>query len=204
MDIARPFVRLPFAFDAKRLADEAAALPASAWMAHPNRMTGNSAVALISRDGGDNDDFDGRMQTTPHLEACPYIGQAIASFGEVFGRSRLMKLAAGAEVSTHVDFNYHWYTRERILVTPQALQLCDTDGEIALDYIGRYENLQQSFDRVCEQIGISTSDLSQKNPSKHAAYTAYYDDELRGLVSEFYKDDLAIFGYDFEPSGPTN
>jgi hypothetical protein len=114
LDIARPFVRLPFAFDAKRLADEAAALPASAWMAHPNRMTGNSAVALISRDGGDNDDFDGRMQTTPHLEACPYIGQAIASFGEVFGRSRLMKLAAGAEVSTHVDFNYHWYTRVRI------------------------------------------------------------------------------------------
>lgn len=94
--------------------------------------------------------------------------------------------------------------RERILVTPQALQLCDTDGEIALDYIGRYENLQQSFDRVCEQIGISTSDLPQKNPSKHAAYTAYYDDELRRLVSEFYKDDLAIFGYDFEPSGPTN
>ena len=83
-------------------------------MTHPSRMTGNSAVALISRDGGDNDDFDGSMSETPHLQACPYVRQVIASFGEVFGRSRLMKLAGGAEVSQHVDFNYHWYTRVRI------------------------------------------------------------------------------------------
>ena len=54
------------------------------------------------------------MQETGHLKACPYIRQAIASFGEVFGRSRLMKLGTGSEVSQHVDFNYHWYTRVRI------------------------------------------------------------------------------------------
>ena len=83
-------------------------------MQHPSRMTGNSAVALISRNGEDNDDFDGRMQETPHLQACPYTRQVMASFGEVFGRSRLMKLGAGAEVAQHVDFNYHWYTRVRI------------------------------------------------------------------------------------------
>ncbi len=83
-------------------------------MAHPSRMSGNSAVALISRGGGENDDFDGAMAETPHLQACPYVRQVIASFGEVFGRSRLMKLGAGAEVSQHVDFNYHWYTRVRI------------------------------------------------------------------------------------------
>ena len=114
MDLVRPFIRLPFRFDAERMAAEAEALPDSAWLVHPSRMTGNSAVALISRDGGDNDDFEGAMQETPHLRACPAIRQAMGSFGEVFGRSRLMKLAAGAEVSMHVDFNYHWYTRVRI------------------------------------------------------------------------------------------
>lgn len=114
LDIDRPFVRLPFVFDAARMADEAKQLPDAAWMQHPSRMSGNSAVALISRNGEDNDDFDGAMQETPHLQACPYIRQAIASFGEVFGRSRLMKLGAGAEVAQHVDFNYHWYTRVRI------------------------------------------------------------------------------------------
>lgn len=114
MDLSRPFIRLPLKFDAERMAAEATALPASAWLEHPSRMTGNSAVALISRDGGDNDDFEGLMQETDHLRACPAIRQAIGSFGEVFGRSRLMKLGAGSEVSMHVDFNYHWYTRVRI------------------------------------------------------------------------------------------
>ena len=114
LEISRPFIRLPLGFDAARLADEAAALPDAAWMVHPSRMTGNSAVALISRDGGDNDEFHGEMQETAHLQSCPYTRQVIASFGEVFGRSRFMKLATGAEVTRHVDFNYHWYTRVRI------------------------------------------------------------------------------------------
>lgn len=116
MELSRPFIRLPYAFDADALAAEVAALPASAWMPHPSGMAGNSAVALISRDGTDNDDFDGEMRETPHLRACPYTRQVMASFGEVLGRSRLMRLAPGSEVSLHVDFNYHWYTRVRIHV----------------------------------------------------------------------------------------
>ena len=128
MDIDRPFVRLPFSFDADRMAEEASQLPQTAWMQHPSRMSGNSAVALVSRNGEDNDDFDGEMVETPHLRACPYIRQAMASFGEVFGRSRLMKLGAGAEVSQHVDFNYHWYTRVRIhipiITNPQVTFFC--------------------------------------------------------------------------------
>lgn len=114
MDIGQPFIRLPYAFDDRRLAAEAASLPAAAWMAHPSGMQGNTAVALVSRDGADNDDFEGAMRPTPHLRSCPYVLQAMASFGEVLGRSRLMKLAPGCEVATHVDFNYHWYTRVRI------------------------------------------------------------------------------------------
>ncbi len=116
MELARPFIRLPFSFDAERLAEEASALPATAWMAHPSRMQGNSAVALISRDAGDNDEFDGAMKMTPHLEMCPYTQQVMGSFDEVLARSRLMRLAPGCEVSTHVDFNYHWYSRVRIHV----------------------------------------------------------------------------------------
>jgi hypothetical protein len=114
VEIARPFIRLPFSFDAGRLEQEVAALPAEAWMAHLLGLRGNSAVPLVSRDGGDNDDFHGSMRVTRHLEACPYMQQAMAALGEVLGRSRLMKLAPGCEVSEHIDFNYHWYTRVRI------------------------------------------------------------------------------------------
>lgn len=114
MEIARPFIRLPFAFDADALAHEVMALSDEAWMDHPLGLRGNFAAPLISRDGSDNDDFHGRMCMTARLAACPYLQQVMASFGEVLGRSRLMKLAPGCEVSEHIDFNYHWYTRVRI------------------------------------------------------------------------------------------
>ncbi|MDH3533063.1 MAG: sulfotransferase, partial [Gammaproteobacteria bacterium] len=94
--------------------------------------------------------------------------------------------------------------RQRILVQPQHLQLTDDAGTLALDQIGRYETLQQSYDRICERIGIPTTELARKNPSQHAAYTDYYDDELRGIVGEYYSSDLELFGYDFAPSEPTN
>ena len=128
MNLSRPFIQLPYCFDADRLAEEVASLPESAWMEHPSRMRGNSAAALISRNGGDNDDFDGRMLATPHLERCPYTAQAMASFNEVLTRSRFMRLAPGAEVQLHVDFNYHWYTRVRIhipvVTEPEVIFYC--------------------------------------------------------------------------------
>ena len=114
MKLARPFIRLPLDFDAARLAQEIGQLREAVWRPHPLGLKGNSAVALISRGGADNDDFGGRMAPTPHLGGCPYHQQVMASFGEVLARSRLMRLDAGCEVSNHVDFNYHWHTRVRI------------------------------------------------------------------------------------------
>ena len=128
MQLKKPFIRLPFNFDAKTMAAEANALSPDAWLAHPSRLQGNSAVPLISRHGGHNDCFDGPMAITEHLSKCEYIRQVIASFNEVFGRSRLMKLDAGAQVSQHIDFNYHWHRRIRIHIpittTPEVRFYC--------------------------------------------------------------------------------
>lgn len=114
MKLPVPFIRLPLRFDAQRLAQEVRALPESAWAGHPNGFPGNSAVRLISVEGGENDDVTGRMEMTTHLRACPYIQQVLAQFGVVWGRSRLMRLAPGARVPEHADMNYHWFSRVRI------------------------------------------------------------------------------------------
>ena len=114
MRLSRPFIRLPWRFDAARLAQEAAQFPAAEWMAHPSGLPGNSAIALISSGGGANDAFVGEKRETPWLRRCPYTRQAMAAFGEVLSRSRFMRLEAGCEVPWHVDFNYHWFSRVRI------------------------------------------------------------------------------------------
>ena len=89
--------------------------------------------------------------------------------------------------------------QQRVLVQPQYQQLCTANGEIALDYVGRYEDLQESYDSICERVGLPKSELSKKNSSDHSSYTRYYDDELQHRVAEFYKDDLRLFSYDFPP-----
>ena len=116
MRLSKPFIRLPIRYDAERLAAEVAQFAHSAWMPHPSGMHGNSAIALVSSDGGDNDSFDGEKRATPHLKRCPYTRQLMADFGEVVSRARFMALDAGCQVGVHVDFNYHWFRRVRIHV----------------------------------------------------------------------------------------
>ena len=128
MRLSKSFIRLPFRFDTQRLADEVEQFGRECWMPHPSRLRGNSAIPLISSGGGDNDSFEGEKKATPHLERCAYLQQVMAGFGEVLSRSRLMRLDAGAEVSLHVDFNYHWYSRVRIhipvITSPDVIFHC--------------------------------------------------------------------------------
>lgn len=114
MKLTQPFFRLPVRFDAARLRAEIEALPESAWAPHPNRIEGNSSLRLISSGGGDNDDLHGQMEPTPHLQQCPYIRQVLASFGVVWSRSRLMRLAPRSIVPEHADINYQWFYRVRM------------------------------------------------------------------------------------------
>ena len=92
---------------------------------------------------------------------------------------------------------------QRILVTPQAVQLTDEQGRIALDFVGRYEELQQSFDTIFEHLKLPSTRLPVKNTSQHATYTKYYDDELKEIVGRYYEQDLKLFDYEF-PSSPKN
>lgn len=117
----------------------------------------------------------------------------------------------------------HWF------VCPQTDYICDANGEVLADYVGRYENLAADFHYVCTQIGLPPLDLPHANSNrlgKNRAHTtlrwearkvlsypwwvlkgrksvptgkyrAYYTDEARELVGEYYKSDIEMFGYSF-------
>jgi hypothetical protein len=87
---------------------------------------------------------------------------------------------------------------QHLLYRPQASTLVDEQGLLAVDFLGRTETMQVSWDAICAKIGLSSSSLDTVNTSRHKDYRQYYDDELRDLVGAVYRRDLELFGYDFD------
>jgi len=77
---------------------------------------------------------------------------------------------------------------------------CQThlDGKPCVDLIGRYENLQDDFNAVCGRLGTPEMELPVSAATDHDNYTAYFDDETRGIVAELYSEDIRLFGYEFK------
>jgi hypothetical protein len=103
-------------------------------------------------------------------------------------------------------------------VMPQFDMLHDEQGHLLVDFVGRFESLQQDFDHVCDVLGIAPSDLPHRNPSDKKSRDLkrkfrnflyrngenglrdapdFYDDETREAVARHYRKDIETFGYEF-------
>ncbi len=79
----------------------------------------------------------------------------------------------------------------------QASLLVDENGALDVDYVGRVEQMQQSYDAVCERIGIPSRALETVNRSQRGDYRQYYDQPLIDGVADLYRRDLELFDYSF-------
>jgi len=86
---------------------------------------------------------------------------------------------------------------QHVLYQPQHAQLIDADGSLLADYIGRVEQMQQSYDEVCARVGIPATQLEQVNSTRRGSYRDYYDQPLIDGVAALYRRDLELFGYGF-------
>jgi len=87
--------------------------------------------------------------------------------------------------------------RDNQWYNPHYSYLLDKNNKTNIDFIGRFENFEKDFYRMCDLLGIKNQKLSHKNKSKHKHYTEYYDDETREIVAKRYAKDIKYFGYKF-------
>ena len=79
---------------------------------------------------------------------------------------------------------------------PQMDWICDENGEVLIDFIGRFERLSEDFSMVCRQLGVSV-ELPHLKKSEHANYREYYTDVTREIVRQWFARDVEVFGYEF-------
>ena len=101
---------------------------------------------------------------------------------------------------------------------PQTGMLYDREGKLLVDFVGKFEHLQQGFGRVCEHLGFADSNLPHINSSDKKSrelrrktrnflyrngenelrrYVDFYDTETREIVTGLYRADIENFGYEF-------
>jgi hypothetical protein len=66
-----------------------------------------------------------------------------------------------------------------------------------MNFIGKFENLQDNFNVICDSIKISRINLPYHNSTKHNHYTTYYNDLTRDIIAKRYKEDIEYFNYKF-------
>ena len=81
---------------------------------------------------------------------------------------------------------------------PQVEFLKGQNGKIELDFIGRFENIENDFRIVRDHLGIQ-QELAHinKTQTKREPYRTYYSEELRDIVAQVYAEDIQTFGYSF-------
>lgn len=184
----------------------------------------------------DNDDPAKGTQKLSHLSAVEYVQcghieqedfDRFYKFSFVRNpRSRLVSEYRYRAYLTHRDFKDFvfkkfpqpgWDDKFRH-VMPQSSLVCSEDGRLLVDFVGKFERLQQDFDRVCVELGIENSALPHVNSSDKRSrelrrsfrnlvhrndegrlrtYVEFYDDETREHVAHLYHSDIEMFDYSF-------
>ncbi len=74
------------------------------------------------------------------------------------------------------------------------------NGELSMDFIGRFENLNNDWAHIRNELGLNYLDaLSSERESKIKInnYRDCYDDETAEIVARIYRKDIELFEYKF-------
>lgn len=75
--------------------------------------------------------------------------------------------------------------------------ICDEQENLLVDFIGKFENLQDDFHAICKKIGADNITIPHLMSSKRKEknYQNEYTKKTKNLIAERYKKDITLFKY---------
>lgn len=75
----------------------------------------------------------------------------------------------------------------------------DSKGNLLLDYIGKYETINNDIVNILQSVKIKNKELPFINvtPNNDSDYRKYYNQESRDIVEKVFSKDLEYFNYKF-------
>ena len=70
-------------------------------------------------------------------------------------------------------------------------------GEISVDYVGKFENLQGSFNHICKESGLNIMSLPHEKKPGRIHYRDYYDEESKNIVGNMFEEEIDYFKYKY-------
>jgi hypothetical protein len=104
------------------------------------------------------------------------------------------------------DFLRHKFAPDRpyqyhldISIERQSDYVIDLEGRVIVDFVGRYERLEEDYGQVLDRVGLSRKPLPRlRVAGDRKDYRRYYSDDTAELVLRHYRADIERFGYRFE------
>ena len=69
--------------------------------------------------------------------------------------------------------------------------------DLRINFIARFETLQEDWELICDKINIPRFELPHHNKTVHSNYVDYYDEVTRDIVAKKYAEDIRLFNYKF-------
>lgn len=103
-----------------------------------------------------------------------------------------------SECETFERFVLEWLSVRQIddlapVFRPQWRYVCDRDGRLLVDDLGRFERLDEFFAEVAPQVRLTRANTA----GPKVDYRDFYTPEMIDLVGRIYAEDVRRFGYTF-------
>ncbi len=91
------------------------------------------------------------------------------------------------------------FFRSHLLFLPQAEFVVDGAGEVIVDFLGRFEKLEEDFSVVANELSLSKSlQKANRGTLEHEPYRGFYrKTDSVDVIANIYKQDILLFDYEY-------